>query len=314
MPPLFGSTSPAQRSGLDRLFSGLKILARSGLILYLLIFLSYKIIVDKKKMILKVLNEMIPPMAPFTLYHEGQASLSQNELQSYVAYFKTVLDYMPDSSAAALALGFCHERLGHRGKAFQYFLKATEFNPKNFWGYYNLGLAYFRDGQYQKAVDSLSKNISIGPKDALELIMSSKIYKDLLLSAPDINEKLKHRLDEGFQEAYCLRMLSYYHLKEFGIMARACAVALQNPLFDRTSWLFYAGVANFELKKFGEAIALFRQYLSLNPGDGSAYEYLGRCAEADGQQKIAQEFFKKAYLFPKKNWFTAPTGYRSKLF
>lgn len=64
-------------------------------------------------------------------------------------------------------------------KAIEYFLKATEVNPENYYVLNNLGLALIRTGDYQQAKGHLEKAVEQDPEEAFIFNNLGLVYENL---------------------------------------------------------------------------------------------------------------------------------------
>ncbi len=65
---------------------------------------------------------------------------------------------------ALLNQGIAFFKEGQYDRAIAYFNKAIELNPRNAEAYNNRGLAYYEKGQYDKAFSDYTKTIEINPR------------------------------------------------------------------------------------------------------------------------------------------------------
>ncbi len=61
----------------------------------------------------------------------------------------------PNDSLAFFLVGMTYQQLGQDEKAVEPYLQAIKLAPRDFWAHNNLGLAYIRTKQYEKAVEVL---------------------------------------------------------------------------------------------------------------------------------------------------------------
>jgi len=83
-------------------------------------------------------------------------------------------------------LGFCYYHLGKHKEAVSFYRKALEINPYFFWFHYNLGVVYFKKGQYEQAAVSFKKAQDTVPKHNLKFIRASKV-----IYVPIVRENLE---------------------------------------------------------------------------------------------------------------------------
>ena len=78
--------------------------------------------------------------------------LITNQVKEALSYLAIAKEKEPSNSSFLFAEGTLYEKIGDVDKAAAAYLKATELDPKNFNGYYNLGVLY-----YNKAVKIFDK-------------------------------------------------------------------------------------------------------------------------------------------------------------
>jgi predicted Zn-dependent protease len=68
---------------------------------------------------------------------------------------------------------------GNYAEAAQLFLSYTERNPENPWGHYMLGLAAWRSGDAERALDAFDRSLQLDPNHRKSLYNSSRVLLDL---------------------------------------------------------------------------------------------------------------------------------------
>ena len=117
---------------------------------------------------------------------------------------------MPDRVDAYSLLGFCHYQLGNFEKAKSYYKAAVQMQPAFFWSNYNLGLIYFREGKYDRAIEWLQKALSSNLNATLEFIQSSaQIYMPLVQkNLADYHVSPVDQLQQAYKDCYIVFVLS----------------------------------------------------------------------------------------------------------
>ena len=95
-------------------------------------------------------------------------------LRKFEVYFKMLIQQQPNRADAYGILGFFSYHLGKHGQAISSYKKAISINPDFFWYHYNLGVIYFRKGDYENAIEFLEKSIKTSPEKSLMFIFASK--------------------------------------------------------------------------------------------------------------------------------------------
>ncbi len=149
------------------------------------------------------LNHQIPSFAELKQFLE---SPSQNHLSpQYLEYYQKVTTYFPTLSEAYALLGLCYDAQNQTKEAVLSFERARQFNPNFFWADYNLGIIYFREGQYLKARQEFHRAVSMAPETTLKAMYSSRIYQQIGLPKPET--AIAH-LKNTYQRGLKLMLLS----------------------------------------------------------------------------------------------------------
>lgn len=103
-------------------------------------------------------------------------------------YEKTGLVFYPTALSRAYAMrALCDYYLDNTDEAAQNFKKAISLEPREFWLNYNLGLVYFKQGQYTMASEYFAKSARLTQKDLQESMQLDYIQ----LWPKDMAEKYK---------------------------------------------------------------------------------------------------------------------------
>jgi len=88
-------------------------------------------------------------------YMNGVRFYKQKEYARAKILFEEALKYWSEDPQAWFALGNCHDAMNKPNRAEVCYLMSLKYSPKEAQPgvYYNLGNAYFDQGNYQKAVD-----------------------------------------------------------------------------------------------------------------------------------------------------------------
>ncbi len=119
----------------------------------------------------------------------------------YLRYYRLVSLLTPMKADAQAMAGFCYGRLGQWPKAEKSYQKALQTNPDLFWAYYNLALVDTRQGQAGQAQNNLKKAVSLDYRQALEHILTNKIYTDIAANNHLTPQMLAAHLAEGYRQA-----------------------------------------------------------------------------------------------------------------
>ena len=111
-------------------------------------------------------------------------------LKPYVAYYEKMAEYGVGGADVYGLLGFFYYGEGDSAKAMAAYREAIKRNPYFFWFYHNLGLIYFNQKQYDKAIKVLQAATAADPDVTLKTIRKEKIYIPVMLET-DVNSDYK---------------------------------------------------------------------------------------------------------------------------
>jgi superkiller protein 3 len=199
---------------------------------------------------------------------------------------------MPERADAYGLMGFCLFHLGEQDRAVDAYKKSIEINPDFFWFHYNLGVLYFKKGQYDEARESLNRALEQEPTDVMDVIYDSKrLYLPLMGKRLDQNKiQMVDFVKQGFQKAIDLIIASSYFSQDYAKLFSYSKAAIQAQQKNQDYYHFYAGYALYEKGEFTGAIPFFQRAIQLNPSLAESYQYLGLSFEALGQVVPAQVF------------------------
>lgn len=271
---------------------------RAG-ILYILAFVLFHTVVDRDLLKLKVLNHYLPSGGQWAKFVENPERLNRKELEEFAVYYKKVIHYMPQRADAYGMLGFCYTHLGEDDKAISSYKKAIQLEPHFFWPHFNLGVIYFKNGQYKQAVKTLQKAMATSSSHALAFIKLSKMYQDIVGRRRDSDDTIQKRLDGGYRDCFALLVSGYYHLRNFPVMLRTATHVINSSFGNKDAAYYYAGIAAYELKAYERGAFFLQEGIRRNPHNVHALHYLGLCLKALGKEKMSVMILQKAESLPK---------------
>ena len=123
---------------------------------------------DEAKNILQQLLTQCPPN-PYVYGNLGIIAVTNGELEKAQGYFdqaRKTISY-PDANTYLLYynMGLCYYRLGQYEEAIKLFKESTNLNNKFSYSQYNLGLAYLKDGDDKNGVKHLKKAMILFKKE-----------------------------------------------------------------------------------------------------------------------------------------------------
>ena len=279
----------------------IKPLLKRAFIFYAFLFLLAAVLVNHDRIRfgykIRILDTLMPVSFNYLLDHMIDQKYAPSDLRPFTSFYKKVTDFFPNEADAWGMLGFCHFYEGRTKEAVDDYQKAVELEPKFFWFYHNLGVVYFKQGEYLKAIDVTKQGLRRNPQDSLQFIASSTvIYRSLLLSLKNQNINLTKRMEQGYRNSYKMLILSYYELKDFHEMLRIADIVTRMEVEGKDEFYYYAGVAAYELKAYEQA----KQYLEISIKLNStvqANSFLALSLQGLGQKEKANTILKRIKPF-----------------
>jgi tetratricopeptide (TPR) repeat protein len=88
--------------------------------------------------------------------------------------------------------------------------------------------------------------------------------------------------------------LSYYELGNYQAVVSMGKTASILNLDQKDFFLYYAGLAAYQIKEYDQSIDAFEECIKLNPSFTQAYEYLAFAYKAKGMQGAAHQMTDRA--------------------
>ena len=98
---------------------------------------------------------------------QGDTYLNIKQYAKSIEKYELAIDLLPQEDMAKLKLAGVFETLELYTKAQDVYFDVLTYNPKSFDAIYAMGLSYFRDGLYTKALDYFLKALSLRPQNDL---------------------------------------------------------------------------------------------------------------------------------------------------
>ncbi|MCK5580759.1 MAG: tetratricopeptide repeat protein [Candidatus Omnitrophica bacterium] len=266
-------------------------------VLYFVLIFLYNGLFDEELRRVKTLNYLMPRSGYLVKFMTREVELEKEALRKEVRYYKKVSQYMPDSPAAYSVLGFCYYYLGKEKKAVVSYEQAISLAPKQFWNYYNSGIIYFKNKEYAKALSLFEKAAVINSTQALQSLYATKTYQGLIAkSGISLDVMRDVRLTEGYRNAYLMLAVTNYYLSDFPGMLKASLLAMTGNFQGEEIFLYCAGVALYEMKKYQGAGVYFQKAIARNPRDVQAQYYFGLTLRALGKEELSERFLNQSRL------------------
>lgn len=260
--------------------------AQKSAVLYLLIFLLGTRIFDIDKIHVRILNSLLVPIDYLYELSMGEETFNKETFSAYLDYYKQFIKYSVYSADVLGMLGFCYSYMGDQPRAIGLYKEAIAQEPTFFWFHYNLGVIYFKQGQYSEAVTSFKRALSVDRKTTLTLASNSHILiyfgssdkVDFPVKKTPTQEEVyldmaKH-LREGMRHCQEMIILSYFRMKEYSKMLKWVQTGIDHLEGDISFFYFYGGVAAYQLKNYSAALLFLNNCIEKDPGYAEAYYYL----------------------------------------
>lgn len=239
-----------------RLKNLLKQCFSQAIIYYCLLAILIIGIVDVDNVKMARVNNLQDVASYPALYLSGKASFDERMFRLSKKYYQAFVYAVPlyaangfvDGPVALsrtyMMLAVCDDHLGQSAEAAQFLQKALALEPRHFWLNYDLGLVYFKRGEYAAAAGYFQRSFSLQLKDvdqAMELDYfqywppsSSDTYKTLNLVA----------FHEVVLKSYELAVLAYEKMGNRSMMKDLSAMAMRSGLGEESGLLkYYAGAS-----------------------------------------------------------------------
>ena len=139
----------------------------------------------KSNAVEQTMSRLVPRTHYFKEFIYPKDHFDEYNLRLCINYHKRVAEFFPFQKAEAYGmLGFCYERLGNTDQSINYYQRSLEVVPYYFWPNYNLGIIYFKKGQYEKAFTNFKEALGKDLKTNMMLLSRSKVYNDVRVSDP----------------------------------------------------------------------------------------------------------------------------------
>lgn len=181
--------------------------------------------------------------------------------------------------------GVNHFNDGQYDKAIESFKKVIEKFPKNYEGYYNLGLTYLKKDDLDQAIDALEKATELNPESLAAYFALGEGY-----FAKGDNEKATQSFSKAIEldldnpMAFYNLGIIYYRLGENEDAIQVFDKAIElNPKFS--SAYYQAALALIKMGDFERAIIYFEEFLKVEPNAPEAAQVKTMIEELKKKQK-----------------------------
>lgn len=211
-----------------------------------------------------------------------------------ISLFSDIAQTSPDLALGYYNLGGAYEKEGNYSKAIEAYQSAIDIDSKHADAYFGMAVALFKIGQVDKAIAAQKEALSISPdnpeylENLANYYMTLKRWKD---AAPVLAKAIK--LNPGNVSQYRLQgdLFSSTGNYEQSVVSYNKALEI-NPLDSLT--LQKLGIAYTLSGLYEKAIAVFKQDIKNNQQSAIAHYNLGWSYMAAGQLEAASKSFIKA--------------------
>ena len=146
----------------------------------------------------KAYNKETDALSATDWFQKGYKAQIDKEYDKAISFYLRYIELDPDYAIAYYNLGNAYYDQGNHTKAIESYKKAIELNPDDAQAYYNLGYAYREQGNNAKAIESYKKAIELNPDDAsaydnMGIVYSEQGKPELQLSNYKKAARLGHK-------------------------------------------------------------------------------------------------------------------------
>lgn len=277
-----------------------KNISMQSIAFYALLFFASLPLIDYEKIFLSdriktSYFEKPSSVEPLYQWLENKTPIEKQALKEYIFYYEQLVRRIPDSADSYSVLGLCYDHENNLEKAMASYQKAIEINPEVLWFYYNLGVLYFKEGEFSLSIEYLKKAVARRPDNTLDYTKkSTRVLLPIIMKANLSVDNLKRRIKGGYRDSYLLIVINYLRLKNFSEALLIAKRALTLNVGYEAWFYYYAGVASYELKDYPKALSYLQAAVEKSKDLAEAYSYLGLTYKELGQEALSAENFKKA--------------------
>jgi len=208
----------------------------------------------------------------------GLMDYQEEKFTLAIEKFRTALKFNPDSAVTYNDLGNALLKINDRKMAQQSFLKAIGLNPFLLEPRLNLASIYQQQGEYEKAIALLKRNLAIDPNNEPSLFLLAEM--DLSAgNKPSALELAKQLLVKGKDPEALVGLGSLFAANRYSKMAFAlCSRALQIDPYNKNAHL-QLGKLYGNAEQFNRAIVIWQEGLRYHPDEPEFKELITEANE-----------------------------------
>ncbi len=208
--------------------------------------------------------------------------------QQAIKDFDKAIKLKPQGALTYYMRGRAYNGIGNHQQAIKDFDKAIEMNSQNARDYLNRGLAYYKLGNNQQAIKDCSKAIELNPQDADAYRVRGLAYgklgnhqqeikdydKAIELESGQVKAGQKPPIEKLSQTDWLKQSSTLVKMKDWEGLRDWCLKWEKIDPENVDAW-DRLGLAYARLDRYDDAIAAYRQAVSIDPGNGDIWIGLG---------------------------------------
>ncbi len=208
--------------------------------------------------------------------------------------FSHALDVTQNNYIAHNNLGVAYYKLGRYQEAIEAYKQAIRIKPDYADAHYNLGVACDKLSRWQDEIEAYKQAIKIKPNYAKAYYNLGISYEDLG-RYPDAVEAYKQaiQIKPDYAEAYINLGVTYCKLGRYQDATEACKKALTIKPNYAEAYINF-GVIYYKLGRYQDAIEAYKQTIKIKPDYAEAYYNLGVSYENISRYQDAADAYKQA--------------------
>lgn len=192
----------------------------------------------------------------------ARALVNLKKYEQSLGHLEKILEEKPGHPMATTYLGVAHHRLGNRAQGIRYYKEAARLKPKDTLILYNLAMLYSDSGEFENALDSLTKLRQISPSDT----QAQNLKVEILLAAViQLKQEASNKSLEGDLLGAKQAYEKILKLERDNNDARTNLRQLAQKIGDEVARLRKDGEAAIGAGNTAEAIQSWNQALALDP-------------------------------------------------
>lgn len=237
------------------------------------------------------LNDSKPNFHYLVLNVLDKEPVPERMWKNYDQYFQLVLKYIPDDPVAQGLLGFVKAKNQKIEEAINLWKASSSGAPYYFWSDYNLGLYYYKKGDFKKAVTHLEKAIDVPPKVIVQVMVGSVMYRQIL-QANSFDISLANRVKSAYHDALIVFLANLEKLGLYDVMLKMALRFINDPDHQQADLYYFAGMALFHLQQLDKAAAMYSKAIELDKKAPWSYFWLSKVLEMMQNPDAAANYWK----------------------